>query len=178
MQKEQIFVFGQGSVAPAVLEHSRQHTLITAGAQKHNNMANFICVNDAAQLDQLMALPEKKALILAPSRVYAKYAFFKGVECLPYFEDLVAYKWDPHVVSDQLCSVALAAWMGANVIVLAGYDTHDRKERDNIKALITLYSAIEFISVSKDTAKLHDIKLANFTAMDQPQFKQRMRSHA
>lgn len=178
MQKEQIFVFGQGSIAPAVLEHSRQHTLITAGVQKHNHVANFICVNDAAQLDRLMALPEKKALLLAPSRVYAKYAFFKGVECLPYFEDLVAYKWDPHVVSDQLCSVALAAWMGANVIVMSGYETQDRKERDNIKALITLYSAIEFISVSKDTGKLDDIKLANFAAMDQPQYKQRMRSHA
>ena len=178
MQKEQIFVFGRGSVAPAVLEHSRQHTLITAGAQKHNHMANFICVNDAAQLDRLMSLPEKKALILAPSRVYAKYAFFKGVECLPYFEDLVSYKWDPHVVSDQLCSVALAAWMGANVIVMSGYETQEKKERDNIKALITLYSSIEFISVSKDTAKLHDIKLSNFVAMDQPQYKQRMRSHA
>jgi len=177
MQKEQIFVFGQGNIAPAVLEHSRQHTLITAGVQKHNNIANYICVNDPKRLDQLMA-NSSKATILAPKNIYAKYAFFKGVECLPYFEDLAAYKWDPHVVSDQLCSVALAAWMGANTIVMAGYELQDRKERDNIRAMMTLYSAIEFISVSKDTQKFNDIKLANFTAMDQPQYKQRMRSHA
>ena len=178
MQKEQIFVFGQGSIAPAVLEHSRKHTLITAGMQKHNNIANFVCVNNVQHLDALMSTPDNRAILLAPSKVYAKYAFFKGVECLPYFEDLVAYKWDPHVVSDQLCSVALAAWMGANTIVMAGYEMQDRKERDNIRAMMTLYSAIEFISVSKDTQKLDDIKLANFTSMDQPQYKQRMRSHA
>ena len=177
MQKEQIFVFGQGSIAPAVLEHSRQHTLITAGVQKHNSIANFVCVNDAKQLDQLMALPEKKPLLLAPSKVYAKYAFFTGVECLPYFEDLVAYKWDPHVVSDQLCSVALAVWMGANTIVMSGYEMQDRKERDNIGAMMTLYSNIEFICVSKDTQKLDDIRLANFSVMDQPHYKHRMRSN-
>jgi len=178
MQKELIFVFGQGNVAPAVLEHSRQHTLITAGVQKHNNIANYICVNKGQHLDELMATTDNSAILLAPSKVYAKYAFFKGVECVPYFDDLVAYKWDPHVVSDQLCSVALAAWMGANTIVMAGYELQDRKERDNIRAMMTLYSAIEFIRVSKDNAKSDDIKLANFTAMDQPQFKQRMRSHA
>lgn len=177
MQKEQIFVFGQGSIAPAVLEHSRQHTLITAGMQKHNSIANFVCVNNSQQLDALMALPEKKPLLLAPSKVYAKYAFFTGVECLPYFEDLVAYKWDPHVVSDQLCSVALAVWMGANTVVMAGYEMRDRKERDNIGAMMTLYSNIEFICVSKDTQKLDDIRLANFSVMDQPQYKHRMRSN-
>ena len=177
MQKELIFVFGQGNVAPAVLEHSRQHTLITAGLQKHNHIANFVCVNEAKQLDQLMA-SSSKAILLAPRNIYAKYAFFKGVECLPYFEDLINYKWDPHVVSDQLCSVALAAWMGANTIVMAGYELQDRKERDNIRAMMTLYSTIEFISVSKDAQKLDDVKLDNFTTMDQPQYKQRMRSHA
>ena len=177
MQKEQIFVFGQGNVAPAVLEHSRQHTLITAGVQKHNNIANFVCVNESKQLDELM-LNRAKAIVLAPRNIYAKYAFFKGVECMPYFEDLINYKWDPHAVSDQLCSVALAAWMGANTIVMSGYEMQDRKERDNIRAMMTLYSNIEFISVSKDNAKLDDIKLANFIAMDQPQYKQRMRSHA
>jgi hypothetical protein len=176
MQKEQIFVFGQGSIAPAVLEHSRQHTLITAGMQKHNNIANFVCVNDTKQLDQLMG-NRAKAMIFAPRNIYARYAFFKGVECLPHFEDLVDYNWDPHVVSDQLCSVALAAWMGANTIVMAGYEMQDRKERDNIRAMMTLYSNIEFISVSKDNAKLDDIKLANFAVMDQPQYKQRMRSN-
>ena len=67
MQKEQIFVFGQGSIAPAVLEHSRQHTLITAGVQKHNSIANFACVNKVQHLDALMGMPEKKALLLAPS---------------------------------------------------------------------------------------------------------------
>jgi len=176
MQKEQIFVFGQGSIAPAVLEHSRQHTLITAGVQKHNNIANFVCVNDSKQLDQLMA-NSCKAMVLAPKNIYAKYAFFKGVECVPYFEDLVAYKWDPHAVSDQLCALALAAWMGANEVVMSGYQIEDKKEIDNVKALMTVYSGIDFIAVHKEPVKFGGIQLANFSTIDQPQYKQRMRSN-
>jgi hypothetical protein len=176
MQKEQIFVFGQGNVAPAVLEHSRQHTLITAGVQKHNNIANFVCVNEAKQLDELM-LNKAKAIVLAPRNIYAKYAFFKGIECLPYFEDLINYKWDSHLVSQQLLCVALAAWMGANAVILGGYVMDDKKEQENLQALMTLYPDIEFVLVSRDSVRLDGIKSKNFTAMDQPQYKQRMRSN-
>lgn len=176
MQKEQIFVFGPGNVAPAVLEHSKQYTIITAGLQKHNNIANYICVNDAGQLDALMA-NRSKASLLAPRNIYAKYAFFKGMECLPHFEDLVSYKWDPHLVSQQLLCVALAAWMGANIVVLAGYDMDDKKEQENLQAIMTIYKDIEFLLVSRETNKIYNMKVTNFTAMDQPQFKQRMRSN-
>jgi len=176
MQQEQIFVFGQGIVAPAVLEHSKQHTLITAGLQKYNGISNFICVNDAKQLDQLMA-NRSKATVLAPRNIYAKYAFFKGIECVPYFEDLLSYKWDSHLVSQQLLSVALAAWMGANVVTLSGYALDDKKEQENLQALVVLYPDVEFILVYRDSPKLDVIKSKNFTAIDQPQFKQRMRSN-
>jgi hypothetical protein len=177
MQKEQIFVFGPGNVAPAVLEHSKQHTIITAGLQKHNNIASYICVNDAGQLDALMS-NRPTASLLAARNIYAKYAFFKGVECMPHFEDLATYKWDSHLVSQQLLAVALAAWMGANVVIMAGLQIDNKKEQDNLRALITLYGDIEFLHVSKENKNFDDVKLKNFTAMDQPQFKQRMRSHA
>ena len=176
MQKEQIFVFGTGNVAPAVLEHSRQHTIITAGLQKHNNIANYICVNDAGQLDALLS-SRPTASLLAPRNIYAKYAFFKGMECIPHFEDLVRYKWDPHLVSQQLLCVALAAWMGANIVVLAGYDMGDKKEQENLQAIMTIYKDIEFLLVSKEKTKINNDTAANFTAMDQPQFKQWMRSN-
>lgn len=176
MQKEQIFVFGQGLIAPAVLDHSRQHTLITAGVQKHNTSANFICVNDHKELDQLMA-NRTKAMVFSPKNIYAKYAFFKGIECMPYFEDLASHKWDSHLVSQQLLCVALAAWMGANVMILGGYVIDDKKEQQNLQALVTLYPDIEFMLVCRDSIKGDVIKSKNLTVMDQPQYKQRMKSN-
>ena len=178
MQKEQIFVFGQGKIVHAVLDQSKGHTVIVAGTQKHAELADFVCVNDPQQLDTIMALPERKALVLSPRKIYAKYAFFTGVECLPYFEDLAAYKWDPHAVSDQLCALALAAWMGANEVVMSGLQMQDKKEIDNVKALMTVYSGIDFIAVHKEPVKFGGIQLANFSTIDQPQYKQRIRSNA
>jgi hypothetical protein len=71
----------------------------------------------------------------------------------------------------------MAAWMGAEVIYLFGYDTDDSKESENLRAIMTLYSNIEFVHVYKDQPK-NDLKnFKNFTALDQPQFKQRMKSH-
>jgi hypothetical protein len=131
MLKEQIFVYGEKSVIPAAAEFAQKHTVIAAGLQKNAKTAQYICVNDAQQLDQLMLNKPTDAQILAPRQLYAKYAFHTGIECLPNFEDLQPYKWDPHAVSQQLLCVAMAAWMGAEVIYLFGYDTDDSKESEN-----------------------------------------------
>jgi hypothetical protein len=177
MLKEQIFVYGEKLVVPAAAELSKNHTVIAAGMQKNARTAQYICVNDALQLDQLMSNKPTDAQILAPRQLYAKYVFHSGIECLPNFEDLQPYKWDPHAVSQQLLCVAMAAWMGAEVIYLFGYDTDDSKESENLRAMMTLYSSIEFVHVYKDQYK-NDLKnFKNFTALDQPQFKQRMKSH-
>jgi hypothetical protein len=176
MLKEQIFVYGEKSVIPAAAEFAQNHTVIAAGLQKNVKTAHYICVNNADQLDQLM-LNKSTAQILAPRQMYAKYAFHTGIECLPNFEDLQPYKWDPHAVSQQLLCVAMAAWMGAEVIYLFGYDTDASKESENLRAMMTLYPNTEFVHVYKDQPK-NDLKnLKNFTGLDQPQFKQRMRDH-
>ena len=177
MLKEQIFVYGEKSVIPAAAEFAQNHTVIAAGLQKNVKTAQYICVNNAQQLDQLMLNKPADAQILAPRQLYAKYAFHTGIECLPNFEDLQPYKWDPHAVSQQLLCVAMAAWMGAEVIYLFGYDTDASKESENLRAMITLYPNTEFVHVYKDQPK-NDLKnLKNFTGLDQPQFKQRMRDH-
>jgi len=177
MLKEQIFVFGEKSVIPAAAEFAQNHTVIAAGLQKNAKTAQYICVNNADQLDQLMLNKPTDAQILAPRQLYAKYAFHTGIECLPNFEDLQPYKWDPHAVSQQLLCVAMAAWMGAEVIYLFGYDTDASKESENLRAMMTLYPDTEFVHVYKDQPK-NDLKnLKNFTGLDQPQFKQRMRDH-
>ncbi len=177
MLKEQIFVYGEKSVIPAAAEFTKNHTVIAAGLQKNVKTAQYICVNDADQLDQLMLNKPTDAQILAPRQLYAKYAFHTGIECLPNFEDLQPYKWDPHAVSQQLLCVAMAAWMGAEVIYLFGYDTDASKESENLRAMMTLYPGTEFVHVYKDQPK-NDLKnLKNFTGLDQPQFKQRMRDH-
>ena len=177
MLKEQIFVYGEKSVIPAASEFAKNHTIIAAGLQKNVKTAQYICVNNADQLDQLMLNKPTDAQILAPRQLYAKYAFHTGIECLPNFEDLQPYKWDPHAVSQQLLCVAMAAWMGAEVIYLFGYDTDASKESENLRAMMTLYPDTEFVHVYKDQPK-NDLKnLKNFTGLDQPQFKQRMRDH-
>ena len=177
MLKEQIFVYGEKSVIPAAAEYAQNHTVIAAGLQKNFKIAQYICVNNADQLDQLMLNKPTDAQILSPRQLYAKYAFHTGIECLPNFEDLQPYKWDPHAVSQQLLCVAMAAWMGAEVIYLFGYDTDASKESENLRAMMTLYPDTEFVHVYKDQPK-NDLKnLKNFTGLDQPQFKQRMRDH-
>ena len=177
MLKEQIFVYGEKSVIPAAAEFAKNHTVIAAGLQKNVKTAQYICVNNADQLDQLMSNKPTDAQILAPRQLYAKYAFHTGIECLPNFEDLQPYKWDPHAVSQQLLCIAMAAWMGAEVIYLFGYDTDNNRELENLRAMITLYTNTEFVHVYKDQPK-NDLKnLKNFTGLDQPQFKQRMRDH-
>jgi hypothetical protein len=177
MLKEQIFVYGEKPVIPAAAEFAQNHTVIAAGLQKNVKTAQYICVNNSQQLDQLMLNKPTDAQILAPRQLYAKYAFHTGIECLPNFEDLQPYKWDPHAVSQQLLCVAMAAWMGAEVIYLFGYDTDASKESENLRAIMTLYPDTEFVYVYKDQPK-NDLKnLKNFTGLDQPQFKQRMRDH-
>ena len=177
MLKEQIFVYGEKSVIPAAAEYAQNHTVIAAGLQKNFKIAQYICVNNADQLDQLMLNKPTDAQILSPRQLYAKYAFHTGIECLPNFEDLQPYKWDPHAVSQQLLCVAMAAWMGAEVIYLFGYDTDASKESENLRAMMTLYPNTEVVHVYKDQPK-NDLKnLKNFTGLDQPQFKQRMRDH-
>ena len=177
MLKEQIFVYGEKSVIPAAAEFTQNHTVIAAGLQKNVKIAQYICVNDADQLDQLMSNKSTDAQILAPRQLYAKYTFHTGIECLPNFEDLAPYKWDPHAVSQQLLCVAMAAWMGAEVIYLFGYDTNTSKESENLRAIMTLYPNTEFVHVYKDQPKNDFKNLKNFTGLDQPQFKQRMRDH-
>ena len=177
MLKEQIFVYGEKSVIPAAAEYAQNHTVIAAGLQKNVKTAQYICVNDADQLDQLMLNKPTDAQILAPRQLYAKYAFHTGIECLPNFEDLQPYKWDPHAVSQQLLCVAMAAWMGAEVIYLFGYDTDASKESENLQAMMILYPDTEFVHVYKDQPKNNLKNLKNFTGLDQPQFKQRMRDH-
>jgi hypothetical protein len=177
MLKEQIFVYGEKLVIPAAAEFAKNHTVIAAGLQKTVKTAQYICVNDADQLDQLMLNKPTDAQILAPRKLYAKYAFHTGIECLPNFEDLQPYKWDPHAVSQQLLCVAMAAWMGAEVIYMFGYDTDASKESENLRAMMTLYSNTEFVHVYKDQPKNNLKNFKNFTGLDQPQFKQRMRDH-
>jgi len=177
MLKEQIFVYGENLVIPAAAEYAKNYKVIAAGMQKNARTAQYICVNDALQLDRLMSNTPTDAQILAPRQLYAKYVFHTGIECLPNFEDLQPYVWDPHTVSQQLLCVALAAWMGAEVIYLFGYNIDDSKESENLRAIMTLYSNIEFVHVYKDQPKNDWKNLMNFTALDQPQFKQRMKSH-
>lgn len=163
------------AAAVAAADLARKHTIISAGMQKYSSMAQYVCVNDHKQLDELMSNKPANAKILAPRNLYAKYVFHAGVECLPNFQELQPYQWDPHAVSQQLLCVALAAWLGAEEIYLFGYKIDDVKELENIRAMTSLYTNVDFVHVYKDPPSNNLNGVENFVSLDQPGFKQRMR---
>ena len=181
MLKERIFVYGQHAVIPAAAvataELAKKHTIVAAGLQKYSSMAQYICVNDPGQLDELMLKKLENVNVLAPRNLYAKYVFHAGIECLPNFQELQPYQWDPHAVSQQLLCVALAAWLGAEEIYLFGYAINDDKELENIQAMAVLYPNVEFLLAYKDKPNTNIKKIPNLVLLDQPQYKERMRQN-
>lgn len=161
---------GADAVDAAVL--TAAGTLIVAGMQKQHAMANYVCTNSVEDLDILMKERSDTATILAPRNLYAKYAFEKGIECIPNFEDLRDYQWDPNACSQQLMSLALACWIGSPVIAMFDYMLEPNKETPAFRALLTLYPGTRFLYVRAakgNKIKLFD-KMSNFSHMDQKEF--------
>ena len=161
---------GADAVDSAVLKCS--NTLIVSGMQKQHTIADYVCTNSTEQLDILMKKRSDNTTIVVPRNLYAKYVWEKGIECLPTFEDLLEYQWNPNTCSQQLMSLALACWIGSPVIAVFDYLLDPKKETPAFRALLTLYPGTRFLYVR--AAKGNKIKLfekvTNFSHMDQKEF--------
>ena len=106
MSSHLIAVIGELSadaIDSAVLKCS--DTLIVSGMQKQHAIADYVCTNSTEDLDILMKQRSDNTTIVAPRNLYAKYVWEKGIECLPTFEDLREYQWNPNTCSQQLMSL-------------------------------------------------------------------------
>ena len=161
---------GADVIDPAVLTCA--NTLIVSGMQKQHNIADYVCTNSAQDLNILMKQRGDKTTIVAPRKLYAKYVWEKGIECLPNFEDLQDYQWNPNTCSQQLMSLALACWIGSPVIAVFDYLLDPAQETPAFRAFLTPYPGTRFLYVR--AAKGNKIKLfekmPNFSHMDQKEF--------
>lgn len=147
-------------------------TLIVAGLQTQHAIADYVCTNSAEDLDVLVKKRSEKTTILTTRKLYAKYVWNKGIECLPNFEDLKDYQWNPDTASQQLTALALACWIGSPVVAVFDYLLDPDKETPAFRALLTLYPGIRFLyvrSAKGNKIKLFD-KIENFSHIDQNEF--------
>ena len=140
-------------------------TIIAAGQHPLFTKAKYVCVNDSQQLDFLIKNRNKKQTILAPRDRYAKYVFHEGIECLPFFEDLAPYNFDPSSSSQQILCMAMACWIGTPVVSMFDFYL-EKKEHVHIRAIMKVYSTTQFFFVNT--------KVGNTIGVfkDSPNFKQ------
>jgi len=162
---------GADAIDSAVLS-TCSRTLIVSGMQKQHAIEDYVCTNKTEDKDVLMKERSDKTTVVAPRNLYAKYVFKEGIECVPDFEDLLDYDWNPNTCSQQLMGLALACWIGSPVIAVFDYLLDPKKETPAFKALLTLYPGTRFLyvrSAKGNKIKLFD-KMKNFSHMDQKEF--------
>jgi lipopolysaccharide biosynthesis glycosyltransferase len=126
---------------------ARLDTLIVAGQHALHKQADYVCVNNAEQLDKLMKERAEKTTIIAPRDQYAKYVFYNKIECVPVFEDLKTYNFDPIECSQQILALATACWIGSPIIALFDFMLEPKKETPAIKAMLKIYPNTGFLFV-------------------------------
>jgi hypothetical protein len=129
---------------------SPDHPVIGVGSIGLKQGCDYIVTNNAQNLDKLMADPARQGrTIVAPRELYAKYLWESGIECLPVFEDLRGYQFDPMSVSQQQVALALACWMGSPSIFLVGYQLDSRVETPALQAFLKLYPLTKFAYIRR-----------------------------
>ena len=126
---------------------ARLDTLIVAGQHALHKQADYACVNNAEQLDKLMKERAEKTTIIAPRDQYAKYIFYNKIECVPVFEDLKTYNFDPLDCSQQILALATACWVGSPIIALFDFMLEPKKETPALKAILKIYPNTGFLFV-------------------------------
>jgi hypothetical protein len=151
MSAKIISVIGDlGELTPQTLSinlTNRLDTLLVAGQHALHKQADYACVNNAEQLDKLMKERAEKTTILAPRDQYAKYVFYNKIECVPVFEDLKTYNFDPLDCSQQILALATACWIGSPIIALFDFMLEPKKETPAIKAMLKIYPNTRFLFV-------------------------------
>ena len=180
MNRTIIAVLGELSTDSLDLTFLQDDTVIMAGttdSTKIKATVKYICANKLDEITAVMQAQKQQypdAMVLAPRDIYASHLFHDNIECLPDFNELKPYDWNPYTVSQQLIGVALALWIGSPVVVLFDYLLEPKKESPSIEAMLKLYPNTKFIYVrqnNKNTIRLFD-KFKNVDQMILKDFKE------
>ena len=146
--------------------------LIVAGQHALYQQADYICTNNTEQLDFVIKNKAKKTVVLAPKNQYAKYVFYNKIECVPVFEDLKPYNFNPLDCSQQVLALATACWIGSPVIALFDYLLESKKENPALKAIMKIYSSTQFFLIRGKKSNKVGIfdDMSNVKQIDQKQF--------
>lgn len=151
---------------------ARFDTLIVAGHHALYNQANYACVNKSEQLDKMIKDRQGKTTIIAPRDHYAKFVFYKYIECAPTFTDLADYNFDVLGCSQQSFALATACWIGNPVIALFDFMLEPKKETPALKAIFRIYPNTSFLFVKlrkgNRTSVFDDV--TNLKHMDETEF--------
>lgn len=147
-------------------------TMIVAGQHALYHHADYICTNNAEQLDFLVKNKAEKTVVLAPRDQYAKYVFYNKIECVPVFEDLKTYAFDPLNCSQQTLALATACWIGSTVIALFDYLLESKKENPALKAIMKIYPMTQFLLIRGKKSNKVGIfdDMSNVKQIDQTEF--------
>ena len=111
---------------------------------------NYIITNNEQTLERIMKNPQREGkTVVAPRRLYARYIWKTGIECLPEFPDLLEYNFDPMAVSQQQLALAFACWLGSPSIFLTGYTLDSVVETPALKAFSRIYPQTKFAYIRK-----------------------------
>jgi len=141
---------------------------------------NYIVTNNEQILERIMKDTQREGkIIVTPRRLYARYIWKKGIECLPEFPDLLEYNFDPMIVSQQQLALAFACWLGSPSIFLTGYTLDSEKETPALKAFFRIYPQTKFAYIRKPNPQKINIfnEYSNIIVEDTNIFKE-MLQHA
>jgi hypothetical protein len=146
--------------------------LVVAGQHALYQHADYICTNNIEQLDFLIKNRVEKNVVLAPRDQYAKYVFYNKIECIPIFEDLKPYNFNPYDCSQQILALATACWIGSPVIALFDYLLESKKENPALKAIMKIYPRTQFFLIRGKKSNKVGIfdDMPNVKQIDQKEF--------
>ena len=128
---------------------SNERITVGCGAESAQKGYTYTVVNDEITLDAVMQISNINTTVVAPRQLYAKYIWHDNIECLPPFDELKEYDFDPEKVSQQQVALALACWIGTPSLFLLGYQLESIKETPALQAFARLYPRSKFAYIRK-----------------------------
>ncbi len=117
------------------MEQARKLGPVIASANANRSMTyDYATVNTETNLqDMLNSANFRGTELLAPEKLFKKYVFFDGVNCLPDFPGLKSYDIDPEKCSPQTLALMLAVYLRQTMVFLVGYDISQPSGTDQIE---------------------------------------------
>jgi hypothetical protein len=152
--------------------------IVGCGTESAENGYTYTVVNDADTLDAVMQLPKLHTTVVAPRQLYAKYIWHDRIECLPPFDELKEYDFNPEKVSVQQVALALACWIGTPSLFLLGYELGPDMETPALQAFARLYPRTKFAYIRKPNPQKINVfnTYTNVVIDDTETFKQMIKN--